>query len=172
MIPNSNEKNSMQGWEDEERRGGEGRLSGCHKPGEVEISPGAETLLVQSKIGGFVSGERVKTDTTYSILSNSVCSGWWSSSVEISQSDGLMVWKLKYFLVCVCYPGGVGGRWSLIINKNWAKNLPTVRRSQCGATKGTRQTHMQSPSRGEEGCNSIHPLGWDDVTQSLTVSLS
>ena len=47
------------------RRGGEERgerVSGCHKPAEVEISPGVETLLVQSEIGGFVAGERVKRE--------------------------------------------------------------------------------------------------------------
>ena len=38
-------------------------MLGCHKPAEVEVSPRVETLLVQSEIGGFVSGERVKAET-------------------------------------------------------------------------------------------------------------
>ena len=46
----------------EEGGGRRGDCRGCQKPAEVEISPGVETLLVQSEIGGFVAGERVKRE--------------------------------------------------------------------------------------------------------------
>ena len=55
------------------RKGGEGRGEcwGVTNLRRYKSTPGAETLLVQSKIGGFVSGERVKTDTTPRIPSSS-----------------------------------------------------------------------------------------------------